>query len=243
MQSFNLDAASEVTTEEYLANPVWIALTEAPPAFVERREGAARYRPEFAPFGAAENYTAQSVSQVAAMLQPGQRLSFFTVGKPDLPPGFDVVREAVANQMVATWRFTVSSDERIVRLGVNDTADMLRLAGVTEPGPFNARTNELGHFFGIREGGELVAMAGERMTAGKYVEISAVCSRPEWRGQGLGRLLMEHLSATIQERNNVPFLHVFTNNVSAVRLYRELGFRVARTLQLTVIVKSSASAD
>src|SRR5580704_12935756 len=59
MQSPNIDAASEIATEEYLANPVWIALTEAPPAFVERREGGARYRPEFAPFGAARNYTAQ----------------------------------------------------------------------------------------------------------------------------------------------------------------------------------------
>jgi predicted GNAT family acetyltransferase len=242
MQSPNIDAASEIATEEYLANPVWIALTEAPPAFVERREGGARYRPEFAPFGAARNYTAQSVSQVAAMLRPGQRLSFFTADKPDLPPGFEVVREAVMNQMVAANRFTVSPDERIVRLGVDDTPDMLRLAEMTEPGPFNSRTNELGHFFGIREDGQLVAMAGERMTAGKYVEISAVCTHPEWRGRGLGRLLMERLSATIQERNKVPFLHVFTNNVSAIRLYRELDFRIARTLQLTAIVRLSADA-
>ncbi|MGQ7939401.1 GNAT family N-acetyltransferase [Paraburkholderia sp. D1E] len=243
MQSSHIDAASEIATEEYLANPVWIALTESPPAFVERHEGGARYRPEFAPFGAAQNYTAQNVSQVAAMLQPGQRLSFFTADKPDLPPGFDVVREAFANQMVATRRFTVSSDKRIARLGVDDTPDMLRLAELTEPGPFNPRTNELGHFFGIREGGQLVAMAGERMTAWKYVEISAVCTHPGWRGRGLGRLLMEHLSATIQERDKVPFLHVFTSNVSAVRLYRELGFRIARTLQLTAIVRSSADAN
>ncbi|SAL75472.1 GCN5-related N-acetyltransferase [Caballeronia choica] len=59
---------------------------------------------------------------------------------------------------------------------------MLRLAEITEPGPFNSRTNELGYFFGIREGGQLVAMAGERLTAGKYVEISAVCTHQEWPG-------------------------------------------------------------
>jgi hypothetical protein len=128
-----IDAASEIATEEYLANPVWIALTEAYPAFVERREGGAGYRPEFAPFGAVQNYTAQSVSQVAAMLQPSQRLSFFTMGKPDLPPGFDVVREAVAHQMIAAKRFAVSSDERIVRLSADDTTDMLRLAELTNP--------------------------------------------------------------------------------------------------------------
>ncbi|WP_144107473.1 GNAT family N-acetyltransferase [Paraburkholderia sp. BCC1886] len=238
-----MQSSSEVATEEYLVNPVWIALTEAPEAFVERRAGAARYHPEFAPFGAAQHYDAQSVSQVAAMLQPAQRLSFFTEEKPDLPPGFDIVREAVANQMVATRGFAESSDRRIVRLGVDNAADMLRLAGLAEPGPFSARTNELGHFFGIRERGELVAMAGERMTAGQYVEISAVCTHPEWRGRGLGRLLMEHLSATIQERNKIPFLHVFISNVGAVRLYREIGFRVSRTLHLTAIVTSSANAS
>ncbi|WP_374729601.1 GNAT family N-acetyltransferase [Caballeronia choica] len=59
---------------------------------------------------------------------------------------------------------------------------------------------------------------------------------------GLDRLLMEHLSPTIQERDKVPFLHVFTNNVSAVRLYRELGVRTATTLQPTAIVRSSADA-
>jgi len=243
MQSSNIDAGSEIATEEYLANPVWIALTEASPAFVERTEGGARYRPEFAPFGAAQNYTAQSISQVAAMLQPGQRLSFFTMDKPNSPSGFDVVRKAVAHQMIAANSFAVSFDERIVRLSAVDTTDMLQLAELTEPGPFNARTAELGHFFGIREGGRLVAMAGERMTAGKYVEISAVCTHPEWRGRGLGRLLVEYLSATIQERDKVPFLHVFATNVSAVHLYRELGFRIARTLQLTAIVRSSADPN
>lgn len=74
------------------------------------------------------------------------------------------------------------SDARIVRPNVDDTPYMLRLAEITEPGPFNSRTNELGYFFGIREGGQLVAMAGERLTAGKYVEISAVCTHQEWPG-------------------------------------------------------------
>jgi ribosomal protein S18 acetylase RimI-like enzyme len=57
-----------------------------------------------------------------------------------------------------------------------------------------------------------------------------------------GRRTISSYVRPAQERDKVPLLHVFTNNVSAVRLYRELGFRTARTLQPTAIVRSSADA-
>ncbi|WP_207004518.1 GNAT family N-acetyltransferase [Trinickia mobilis] len=233
-------ASVEIESDEYLSNVVWASLSEARPDHVERNKDGARYRPEFAPFGAAQDYSEESVAQIASMLQPAQRLALFTMGKPEIPPGYDVVREATAYQMIAEEKFVKSSDARIVRLGTNDVPEMLRLVKLTAPGPFNTRTNELGYFIGVREEGQLVAMAGERMTAGKYVEVSAVCTHPNWRGKRLGRLMMEHLSATIQQRDRVPFLHVFETNTSAVRLYRELGFRVARTLLLTAMVRSPA---
>lgn len=241
MESLQAGAASasiEIESEDYLDNVVWASLSEAQPDHVERNQRGARYRPEFAPFGASQDYGEESVAEIAAMLQPEQRLSLFTMHKPAIPAGYDVVREAAAYQMIAAKKFAPSSDARIVQLGAEDVAQMLKLVELTEPGPFNKRTNELGNFWGIREQDQLVAMAGIRMTAGKYIEISAVCTHPDWRGKGLGRLMMEHLSATIQQGGHVPFLHVFSTNASAVRLYRELGFRVARTMQLTAIVRS-----
>jgi hypothetical protein len=39
---------------------------------------------------------------------------------------------------------------------------MLELARRTKPGPFLPRTVELGTYLGLRRGGALVAMAGER---------------------------------------------------------------------------------
>jgi hypothetical protein len=63
---------------------------------------------------------------------------------------------------------------------------MLELVRLTEPGPFAARTHRLGRYIGLRRGGKLVAMAGERMRLDGFTEISAVCTHPDARGQGLG---------------------------------------------------------
>ncbi|CAB3720390.1 FR47-like protein [Paraburkholderia sp. GV068] len=232
--------AADIESDEYLANVVWASLSEAPQECVERFKGGARYRREFAPFGAAREYSAESVAQIAAMLPPGQSLILFTAMKPEIPSGYAVTLDANGHQMIAEKKFRQSSDARVVRLGPDDVSDMLQLVEITRPGPFNSRTNELGNFFGIREKGRLVAMAGERMAAGRHVEVSAVCTHPDWRGKGLGRLLVEHVSASIQQHDRIPFLHVFTTNTPAIRLYRELGFRIARTLHVTAIVHSPA---
>jgi hypothetical protein len=85
MESSNAGSAGtsvEIDSDEYLGNVVWASLSEARPDHVERNKGGARYRPEFAPFGAAQDYSEESVAEIASMLQPGQRLSLFTMGKP-----------------------------------------------------------------------------------------------------------------------------------------------------------------
>jgi ribosomal protein S18 acetylase RimI-like enzyme len=234
--------AAEIATDDYLDNLVWASLLEARPEYMERHAGGARYRPEFAPFGAAQHYDAQSIAQIIEMVKPGERLAFFTPRKLEIPASVEIIREAPLYQMAASTAIARPSDARIGRLGAEDMPDMLKLVELTEPGPFSSRTNELGMFYGIRDEGQLVAMAGERMSAGKYVEVSAVCTHPDWRGKGLGRVMVEQVASAIQQRNGVPILHVFTTNHAAIGLYRELGFRVARTVQLTAMVRLPAQA-
>ncbi|WP_109478216.1 GNAT family N-acetyltransferase [Paraburkholderia sp. C35] len=230
----------EVQTGVELDNIVWTALTGPQAGLAQRNAGGARYTPDFAPFGAAADYSVESVREIAEMLQARERLTMFTISRPGLPEGFDVVRDAVAVQMIATQAFSSPDDSQLVRpLRSEHAVDMMRLVKLTEPGPFGPRTHEMGNYFGIWFDGELVAMAGERMMAGNYVEISAVCTHPNWRGQGLGRILMEYLGASIQRRGAIPLLHVFTTNISAMRLYRALGFRRARQLHVTVLMRSA----
>jgi predicted GNAT family acetyltransferase len=112
---------------------------------------------------------------------------------------------------------------------------MIALAAVTEPGPFLLQTIQMGRYFGIRSSdGRLIAMAGERLKLNGFTEISAVCTSPEFRGQGHARGLVEFLVAQTLAEGKVPFLHVKEEN-GAKLLYEKIGFRVRRAIQLTVI--------
>jgi predicted GNAT family acetyltransferase len=69
-------------------------------------------------------------------------------------------------------------------------------------------------------------MAGERLHPPGWTEISAVCTAPEHRGQGLAARLVRALAHGIRERGETPFLHAAGSNVNAIRLYESLGFRL-----------------
>jgi predicted GNAT family acetyltransferase len=103
---------------------------------------------------------------------------------------------------------------------------MLALATLTRPGPFRSLTHTMGRFFGVREGGILIAMAGERLHTPGFHEITAVCTHPDHRGRGLGAALMRKVGARMLDEGDQPFLHTYANNATAVGLYRRLGFDV-----------------
>jgi ribosomal protein S18 acetylase RimI-like enzyme len=112
-----------------------------------------------------------------------------------------------------------------VPLGAEHAAQALELALLTRPGPFGPRTIELGEYFGLFEGAELVAMAGERMAAPGLREISGVCTRPGHQGRGHARRLMLKLIRRQLLRHETPFLHVMRANEAAHGLYLRMGFR------------------
>ena len=140
-------------------------------------------------------------------------------------------------------RVTGAKCSDAIPLGAADVPDMLELVAQTEPGPFLTRTIELGDYLGIRCGGTLVAMAGERFHLDGWTEISAVCTEPNHRGQGLASQLVGALIAGIQRRSRRAFLHVLSTNTGAIRLYEELGFRVRQTATITVMTRGLPNAQ
>jgi ribosomal protein S18 acetylase RimI-like enzyme len=102
------------------------------------------------------------------------------------------------------------------------------------PGPFAARTHELGTFWGIRVDGRLAAMAGERMRMPGYGEVSAVCVHPDFRGRGLGEIVCRKAMATVAGAGLTPFLHAYADNHAALALYRKLGFEVRQVMTVTM---------
>jgi predicted GNAT family acetyltransferase len=111
----------------------------------------------------------------------------------------------------------------------------MELMGLTKPGPFAKRTIELGEYYGVFEGERLVAMAGERMTAGPWREISGVCTHPDFQGRGYARMLTNMLINIALQRNERPFLHVMVDNHTARRLYEKMGFVHHQDVRLQVV--------
>jgi predicted GNAT family acetyltransferase len=85
--------------------------------------------------------------------------------------------------------------------------------------------------------GHLVAMTGERMKPGNYTEMTAVCVHPSRRGRGYAQALLGAVAREIVTRGEIPFLHVFSNNASAIALYRRQGMEIRRRLHVTVLQK------
>ncbi len=113
----------------------------------------------------------------------------------------------------------------------------MALTQLTHPGPFLERTIEFGNYEGIFNSGELIAMAGQRMHAYEYVEISAVCTHPDHTGKGYGRSLINNQVYKIVEETNIAFLHVRADNKHAIKLYKHLGFTVRSEINIYVLQK------
>jgi predicted GNAT family acetyltransferase len=134
-------------------------------------------------------------------------------------------------------------DDEAVRLAAKDVPEMLELVERTQPGPFLARTIEMGNYLGIRRGGALVAMAGERLHPPGWTEISAVCTDAAFRGQGLASRLVLAVAAGIRARGERSFLHAMAGNTTAIRLYESIGFRLRRQVTFVGVRTPADTAD
>ena len=215
-----------------LDKPIWSALTTLHAHFAEGGDLAKRYPREISPFAVARGASADALCGIIGLMGEGEEISLAEVAPPHAPEGFTETRLPIF-QMV--WeRFSHESNAAaafdIQPLGEADAPDMLALATLTKPGPFRSRTHEMGRFFGVREGGQLIAMAGERLYVPGFHEISAVCTHPDHRGRGLGAALMRKVGARMLDEGDQPFLHTYASNATAIALYRKLGFEVRAEL-------------
>lgn len=210
-----------------LDNAAWASLTGPHRHLAETVGLAVRYKADVSPFVAiADPHDPRSWADLATLVGPGN--SFALAGVRDLPEGWATGQSAQGVQMVATSPRD-APDPEALPLGPDDVPEMLDLVARTKPGPFLPRTVEMGAYFGIRRGGRLVAMAGERLRPPGFTEISAVCTDDGHRGQGLAGRLVRHVAAGIRGRGDTPFLHAAAANTGAIRLYESMGFTLRRT--------------
>jgi predicted GNAT family acetyltransferase len=129
-------------------------------------------------------------------------------------------------------------DHQIVPLGEADAPEMLALATLTNPGPFREQTRLMGDFFGVRREGRLAAMAGQRLRPPGHVELSGVCTHPDFRGHGLATRLSAHVTRAIIAGGKTPFLHAWKDNAGAIALYEKLGYRIRREMNVAVFERA-----
>src|SRR5580693_1752260 len=223
-----------MVTAHPLDNPAMAALLGPQAHLAERHGVALRYPADVSPFIALPDQPgADAWTDLAKLTSPAGIVA--TAGVAAEPgPGWHVVMRIDGVQLVAD-NAVGAHDADAVPLGPADVPEMLDLAARTRPGPFLPRTIEFGGYLGIRRDGVLAAMAGERLRPPGWTEISAVCTAPEFRGQGLATRLTLAVTAAIRDRGDTPFLHAAADNVSAIRLYSALGFGLRRLAEFVVV--------
>jgi ribosomal protein S18 acetylase RimI-like enzyme len=220
-----------------LDRPIWSALTTRQKVLAEGGPRALRYPVAMTPFADMADMSAASFAALGDLLSGSQFAALFTPEAVDPPAGFKVTLAETGEQMIGSPADSPLRDAKIVALGGADVPAMMALTALTKPGPFAARTHELGTFLGIRAGGDLVAMAGERMKPGNFTEMTAICVHPAHRGRGYAQALLAAIARQIEARGEIPFLHVFSNNASAIALYQRQGMRIRRRLHVTALMK------
>lgn len=215
--------APGATGSSPLDNPVWSSLVGAHAHLAERHGGAARYRADTARFAALPDEPGPGDwGDLARLSGPGGTALLFR-RRVVRPEGWTADWVLPGVQMAAPPGLG-TPDPEAMELSPADAAEATALVEATRPGPWRPRTIEMGRYVGIRRGGRLVAMAGQRLRPEGFVEISAVCTAPEARGRGLASRLVCHLVALVEADGAGAVLHVAEENGAAVRLYEQLGF-------------------
>jgi len=222
------------------SNIIWRCLAGSQRHLSVGTDQARRYARGFSPLIAFADPERPDFDALAPFCEPGTRF-YCSEWSGAVPDDWSLHRDA--RMLVMAWdsRPAPRSDDTLgeIPLTTAHVAQMVALAELTRPGPFDARTIEFGGYVGIFDGDRLVAMAGERMHDRHLREASGICTHPEYQGRGLAKRLSELVVRRILARNETPFLHVVATNARAIALYERMGFRTAREVPLRVVSRTA----
>jgi predicted GNAT family acetyltransferase len=219
-----------------LDNMAWSSLTNNHQHLGTIGKKAALYNPQVSMIATVKEETHEAFAELAELATPGVPVALVGNNSPDNHPDWMVIRNAEVHQMTRDTPLE-STEMDFVTLTATDVPQMLELVELTKPGPFSPRTIEMGRYIGLKADGQLVAMGGERMKPVGYVELSAICTHPDFRGKGIAKAITGELTNSILERGLLPFLHVWVENKPAMKLYEKLGYEHRRNVPGAAMIK------
>lgn len=211
-------------------NPFWSALDTIHRDIALRAGDVARYPADRAPFLGIAHAGVDVTGALDALVSPGETVLMLGVAPARVPPGWRLEPLEELAQLACETPLSLGHGPEIVELGERDRAEVLALTALVYPHYFRERTMALGRYIGIRHEGRLAAMAGERLGTPLHREMSAICTHPDFNGQGYARRLTAQLTNDTLAAGRGPFLHVSPRNVRAKALYERLGYRLRRTI-------------
>ena len=221
-----------------LDNPVWHALSGPQKMFGYALEKAARYRSDVSPFAAVMDESIQAFTELSTLYEPGDIASVIS-GATSFPAFWDLVGTVELRQFVCEHLATEPDREmHWVDLGASDAESMIALARSTNPGPFEKYTCQLGDYVGLKDDGELISMAGERICFDGFREVSAVCTAQGYGGRGYAQALVAEIARRQFARNTASYLHVRIESPAeaiAAQVYEKLGYSERTRFPLQIL--------
>lgn len=225
--------------EHPLDQPIYAALQSAHQTFALGDDDACFYRKDIANFAGLKAYDEADFKRLDELSESGMVHILFSPVQLTIPSNWKKIRHIDMYQFV--YEANELPEQRaavsIHDLGEEHVAEMMDLVELTKPGPFLSNTILLSNYTGIFEDGKLAAMAGHRFHPKPYIEISAVCTHPDYLGKGYAYEIIREQIRRIRQKNQIPFLHVRQDNVGAIKLYEKLGFKIRTKLFAEVIGK------
>jgi ribosomal protein S18 acetylase RimI-like enzyme len=222
-----------------LDNMIWNAITTGNNDIAIIQGDVGCYLPEIAPFAGMKEFNDTNLKKLYDFIPANRNVAISSLNKMNHDDKrWKLIQPMDVTQMVyehPAITFTTRNSELIVPLSNEHIPQMIELTALTRPGPFLQQTIRFKNYFGIFREGRLAAMTGQRMHPLPFMEVSAVCTHPDFRGRGYAKALMLHVMKIIIDNSFIPFLHVLSNNKNAIDLYLAIGFRTRKQVFVDVI--------
>jgi len=225
--------------DHILDNMIWNAITTGNNDIAVINGDVGCYLPDIAPFAGMKDFNDTNLKKLYEFIPANRSVAISSIHKMDHDESsWKLLQPMDVTQMVyepSVNTFTTKNSSLIVPLSEEHVPQMLELTALTRPGPFLQQTIRFKNYFGVFIEGRLAAMTGQRMHPIPYMEVSAVCTHPDFRGKGYAKALMLHVMKIILDNSFTHFLHVLSNNTNAIELYKTNGFQTRKQIFVDVI--------